>query len=120
MSASVAAVAASFATAVAAAALTHEPAICGPRATRPPCGPGVKIGIAYRYALYTHCGIRYAWFDGRLWRAAPPLSKRGWREPSQVGTMRLRSRTRADFRASPRRLARFRPAPPLFRPKACD
>lgn len=39
---------------------------CGPKAARPPCGPGVRLGVDYEYLLYDHCGIEWALFDDRL------------------------------------------------------
>lgn len=41
-----------------------------------PCGRGVEPGRAYAYRLWTHCGIRQAWFDGRLWEAQTPAEPR--------------------------------------------
>jgi hypothetical protein len=44
---------------------------CSGQEELPPCGPGVEMGKPYPYTLYTHCGIRSAYFDGRRWVAAP-------------------------------------------------
>ena len=50
------------------------PTVQGNLHEEPPQGPGVEIGTGYPYALYVHCGIRDARFDGRLWMADPMLS----------------------------------------------
>lgn len=31
-----------------------------------------QIGVAYPFDLYTHCGIRFAWFGGTWWEASKP------------------------------------------------
>ena len=57
----------------------------------------------YPFALYTHCGINEARFQGRWYAAETPLSDGhgnpppGWGNPFQPGTMTIRSATRADF-----------------------
>jgi hypothetical protein len=82
------------------------------------------MAVYYAYGLQTHCGIDWAFFDGRLWVADPPLDDGsgnppdGWDNPRQVGFMGLRSHREAEFRAGDRR-AHFRPAPPGFEPPGC-
>ncbi|GAB3850280.1 hypothetical protein [Dactylosporangium cerinum] len=55
------------------------------------------------FELYTHCGIDEAFFDGRYYEAAEPLSDGsgnpppGWGNPSQDGTIRVISATEARF-----------------------
>ena len=99
-------------------------ALCFPGAKRRVCTGPVVVGRGYRYELYTHCGIRDAYFGGRWWLAAPPLDDgsanppRGWGNPTQEGRMRLTAPRRAEFRAG-RLVARFRPAPRLYRPRLC-
>ena len=45
---------------------------------------------------------------------------RGWDNPTQRGLMRLLTSERADFRVPDRLSVVFVPAPPSFRPQACD
>jgi hypothetical protein len=65
----------------------------------------VTVGTRYRVMIETHCGVRGAYFGGRLWPAAPPSSDgsdsppRGWDNPLQVGVMRLVDARHAEFRA---------------------
>ena len=99
-------------------------ALCFPGAKQRVCTGPVVGGRSYRYELYTHCGVRNAYFAGRWWLAAPPLDDgsgnppRGWDNPTQVGKMRLTTRRRAEFRAG-RLVARFRPAPRGYRTPLC-
>jgi hypothetical protein len=99
--------------------------VCSMKVHALPCRRGMRVGARYRLDLGTHCGIRDAWFDGRLWLAKPQLSDgsdnppRGWGNPWQRGTIRLVTRTRAVFRAG-RLVARFRPAPRSYRSRACE
>jgi hypothetical protein len=77
-------------------------------------------------ALYTHCGVIAAYFDGRLWRAAPKLSDgsgyppRGWDNPYQRGTMRLLRAKLTEFRAKRSLVARFVPVPRNWHLNRCD
>lgn len=54
-----------------------------------------SIGQAVPFRLFTHCGIRYADFDGRLFYPDPPLDDgngnppRGWGNPYDDGSMTL-------------------------------
>ena len=99
--------------------------VCWPNAERPPCGPGAEVGTEYEHQLYTHCGIEYTQFDGRLWLAQPPLHDgyrnppAGWGNPSQLGFVELVGVDNAVFRAGPL-VAHFTPAPGGYRPPACD
>ena len=101
--------------------------LCGPAAAEPPCGMGAILGRSYPYQLLTHCGVNHAYFDGRLWVVVGgPLddgfanAPRGWDNPTQRGLMRLLTSERADFRVPDRLSVVFVPAPPSFRPQACD
>ena len=53
--------------------------------------PSTGVGVPFQ--LYTHCGIRFADFDGRRFYADPPLDDgsgnppRGWGNPYDDGTM---------------------------------
>lgn len=94
---------------------TTTAAYCSPAEAGPPCGPGATVGSAYPFTPFTHCGILGAYFDGRFWRAAPPLSDgsgnppRGWKNPSDTGTIRLVSHEVAQFRSDGGLTARFVP-----------
>jgi hypothetical protein len=78
-----------------------------------------KVGIDYRYELPTHCGVEYAFFSGRWWRATPRLYEGdakvnpppGWGNPTEPGTMRLVSRGEARFEGDSGNTARFKPGP---------
>ncbi len=97
---------------------------CYPGNPAPACQDGVRMGVAYEYELYTHCGIRQAYFAGRYWVADPPLGDGsgnpppGWGNPTQRGSMELVAPQRAEFRAGPLG-ATFEPAAPSFRPQMC-
>ena len=100
---------------------------CSPRSARPACAGPVRRGASYLYVLRTHCGILDAYFNGRLWRASPPLSDgsgnppRGWDNPEQLGGMRLLHRDVAEFRARGKKLvARFTPAPSGWKVGVCE
>ncbi len=66
--------------------------------------PEPKVLRSFDYTLYTHCGIRFAQFDGRVW-ATIPLSDgsgnppEGWGNPGQPGTVDVMSERRALFTA---------------------
>ena len=79
---------------------------------------GRVTGRFVSYHLYTHCGIRYADFNGKRFYADPPLNDgngnppRGWGNPSDDGFLILRdsdaavfidlSAHRADFSTHPK------------------
>lgn len=88
---------------------------CGPKAARPPCGPGVRLGVDYEYLLYDHCGIEWALFDDRLWRTRPRPSNSGNFIP---GVMRLLGNDSAEFRSGQLVVA-FTPAPKRYEPRPC-
>ena len=99
--------------------------LCTADAEVTPCGRGVDVGVDYDYVLYTHCGIRWAVFDGRLWVAEPPLTDGsgnpppGWGNPMASGVMRLQASGAAEFQSGPL-VARFAPAPPAYERQVCD
>ena len=76
---------------------------CSPQDQNVPCAQGVAAGKPYNYQLYTHCGIRWAYFDGRWWKASPVLDDgsrnppRGWGNPFDIGSMVLSADDRARF-----------------------
>jgi hypothetical protein len=100
--------------------------VCAPGVRARTCTGPVKLGVSYPYTLPTHCGVVGAYFNGRLWRASPPLTDGsgnpppGWANPFQVGTMRLRSATWAEFRTRAGLRASFRPAPRGWRFERCE
>lgn len=101
--------------------------VCSPRSARPACAGPAQVGVRYLHVLRTHCGILGTYFDGRLWRASPPLSDgsgnppRGWDNPEQLGKMRLLRDDRAEFQARGKSLvARFTPAPSGWKLEICD
>ncbi len=85
--------------------------------------PPAEIGIRYSHQLYTHCGIRYADFDGRMWLADPILGDAnpppGWGNPFDPGTMELVSRDRALFLSHSGERAFFVPAPEDYEFEIC-
>jgi len=103
---------------------TSRRLLCLPDAEKPPCAAEVELGGDY--VLYTHCGIEWAIFDGRLWLAHPPLlddgvrgAPPGWSDPAQAGVMRRAGDERAELRAGSL-VATFAPAPPAYAREACD
>ncbi|GEM_PF-2458033 len=93
------------------------PIACSPQITKQPCSAGVEVGKHYPYQLYTHCGIRWAYFDGRWWQATPPLDDgsgnppRGWGNPYAPGTMEMVSASLARFTGRAGQTAEFKPLP---------
>ena len=86
-------------------------------------GAPAEIGVRYSHSLYTHCGIRYANFDGRRWLADPILGEAnpppGWGNPFDSGTMELVSKDRAMFLSHSAERAYFIPAPENYQFKLC-
>ena len=95
------------------------PLICGPKRERLPCGTGVEQGVAYRFNLPTHCGIEWAYFDGRYWVPRPKLDPPSHWASIESGMIVLVRRDRALFEADAGGGARFTPAPAPYRPDAC-
>lgn len=99
--------------------------ICGPDVAALPCGSGVDPGVGYRYKLLTHCGIEYAYFDGRFWLADPKLDDgsgnppAGWDNPFAEGVMTLLPGDEARFTDDEERTVVFRPAPDSYQPPGC-
>ena len=82
---------------------------------RPPCGPGAELDVAYPLVVWTRCGVRFARFDGRLWRAVPELVEgdrppAAWDDRPELGAMTLVSPAAARFRSKSGGVARFAPA----------
>ena len=95
------------------------------RPKAPPHGQGAEIGTAYPYALYVHCGIRDARFDGRLWMADPMLSDGSgnppvdWVPDDSVGVMELVRDDLAVLTAKSGRVVEFKPWPPNVEWRPC-
>ncbi len=86
-------------------------------------GAPAQIALRYPHQLYTHCGVRYADFDGRKWLADPILGGAnpppGWGNPFDTGTMELVSKDRALFLSDSGEQAFFEPAPEDYEFKIC-
>jgi hypothetical protein len=91
--------------------------VCGPDVEGVPCGTGVEQGAAYRFDLLVHCGIEWAYFDGRYWVAAPRIDPPADWNPIEHGTMTLRGEE-AVFEGDAAE-ARFAPAPAGYEPPPC-
>ncbi|MDA0263475.1 MAG: hypothetical protein O3A93_04945 [Chloroflexi bacterium] len=82
-----------------------------------------EIGVRYAHRLYTHCGIRYADFDGRRWLADPALGDAnpppGWGNPFDPGTIELLAEDRAMFISHSGERAFFIPAPEDYPFRIC-
>ena len=91
--------------------------MCGPEIAGLPCGPGVEIGKTYSFTLYTHCGVRRSYFDGRRWIVGPTLLNNdinpppGWGNPTDEGTMELVAKNVARYTSRSGLVAEFRPLP---------
>jgi hypothetical protein len=78
------------------------------------------VGHPYRFSLLTHCGIEWAYFNGRYWMPMPMLdAPRDW-EGIETGTMVLKRRGVAVFEAAKGRTVRFVTAPTSYHPPDCE
>ena len=94
------------------------PFICSPEAKRFPC-TSAEAGVSYPFNLLTHCGIEWAYFDGRYWVPRPKVDRpRHWAS-IESGTMVLERPDMVVFEADEGGGARFEPAPADFRPETC-
>ena len=90
----------------------------------PQTGPATpSVGVAYPYDLLTHCGVRYAYFEGRWWEADSPSSRDLAKGSNPytgyvAGTMTLTSDATARFDLPHTITATFHPLSGL--PKACS
>jgi hypothetical protein len=99
---------------------------CNPESTGIPCVEGVEVGEEYPYRLYTHCGIRSAYFNAQWWIADPVLEDnynppQGWGNPFDVGTMQMTQKNRLLYLSAGGETAEFRPLAPgeEYRPFPC-
>lgn len=79
-------------------------AVVGCGAPSEPSPGEVRVGTAYRYKLYTHCGPFEAKFAGEYWESIPDApgdaaDRHGWNDPEQRGTMTRVSEDGAVFEA---------------------
>lgn len=90
---------------------------CGSYTLDLPCGPGVEMGKAYSFIIYTHCGVRRAYFDGYWWLVDPMLSDgngnppSGWGNPYDRGMMEMVAVNVALYTSESGMLAVFTPLP---------
>jgi hypothetical protein len=94
------------------------PFICAPKETQVPCSEAEQ-GVSYSFNLLTHCGIEWAYLDGRYWVPRPRVDPPSDWAAIEPGTMVLESRDVAVFEAEKGGGARFVPAGPGFRPETC-
>jgi hypothetical protein len=95
------------------------PLVCAPEHAQVPCGAGAEAGVSYRFNLLTHCGIEWAYFDGRYWIPRPRVDAPSDWANIEPGTMVLERRDVAVFEADEGGGARFAPAPAGYRPETC-
>ena len=95
------------------------PLVCGPDVRRAPCGDGVEPGREYRFNLLTHCGIEWAYADGRYWVPRPRVEAPSDWAAVEGGTVVLSSGDELVFEADKGGGSRFVPAPEGFRPETC-
>ena len=96
------------------------PLVCGPEHNKLPCTAGVEEGVGYRFNLLTHCGIEWAYFDGRYWVPMPMLDAPSHWAGIEAGTIVLEQPGVALFEADEGGGARFVPAPRSYRPPDCE
>jgi hypothetical protein len=96
------------------------PLVCGPERNKLPCSAGVEEGAGYRFNLLTHCGIEWAYFDGRYWVPMPMLDAPSHWAGIEAGTIVLEQPGVALFEADEGGGARFVPAPRSYRPPDCE
>jgi hypothetical protein len=96
------------------------PLVCGPEHNKLPCTAGVEEGVGYRFNLLTHCGIEWAYLDGRYWVPMPMLDEPSHWAGIEAGTIVLEQPGVAIFEADEGGGARFVPAPRSYRPPDCE
>jgi hypothetical protein len=95
------------------------PLVCLPKHTAVPCARGVEQGVVYRFNLQTHCGIEWAYFNGRYWVPNPMIDAPSHWAAITAGTMVLERPGIAVFEADEEGGARFVPAPTSYKPPGC-
>jgi hypothetical protein len=95
------------------------PLVCGPEHRRLPCSAGVETGAEHPFNLLTHCGIEWAYLDGRYWVPERPTDPPSHWAAIEPGAIVLADPDLAVFEAEEGGGARFVPAPASFRPEPC-
>ena len=95
------------------------PLVCTPDDRQVPCARGVEPGVKYTFNLLTHCGVEWAYFDGRYWVPRPAVKAPSHWAAITEGEMVLRRGDVAVFEAADGGGARFVPAPRSYRPETC-
>jgi hypothetical protein len=93
--------------------------VCGPDIETTPCGDGVEAGVPYRFELLTHCGVVWAYLDGRYWIASPKIDPPPDWSPVESGTVTLVGEQQVRFEGDSGGQASFRPAPHAYEPPPC-
>ena len=96
------------------------PMVCSPEHTQLPCTGGVEEGVAYRFNLLTHCGIEWAYFNGRYWVPNPKVDTPSDWAGIEAGTMVLERRGVAVFEATKGGTVRFVTAAASYHPPNCE
>lgn len=92
--------------------------VCEPEIEEAPCTDGVEQNAAYSFRLMTHCGIEWAYFDGRFWVPREEVKTPSDWAAVTAGTMTLVIEREAVFEREPHSI-RFVPAPDSYRPPPC-
>jgi hypothetical protein len=99
----------------------EAPATAGQELTVP---TPARVGVAYPFDLYTHCGVLGADVAGTWFAAGPPLVEgtppAGWGNPYQRGTLTLLTSSEALFQDEAGHEVRLSAAPESQRPAPCD
>lgn len=98
------------------------PLVCLPKHKQIPCTAAVEERVSYPFTLLTHCGVEWAYFDGRFWVPRPkvtPSHGPSFQTNFTSGRMILERPGAAVFEANAGGDVRFVPAPRAYRPPAC-
>jgi hypothetical protein len=95
------------------------PLVCLPKHTLLPCARGVEQGVGYRFNLQTHCGIEWAYFNGRFWVPRRTIDAPSHWAAITGGTLVLEQPDVAVFEADEGGGARFVPASASYKPPGC-
>jgi hypothetical protein len=98
----------------------HVPMVCEPKHDQLPCASGVAQGVEYRFNLLTHCGVEWAYFDGRYWVPTTTVKTPSHWAAIEAGTLVLERPDLAVFAADEGVGARFAPASASYRPPSCE
>ncbi len=92
--------------------------VCESAIETPPCGRGAEQDAAYSFLLLTHCGVEWAYFDGRYWVPREAVDTPPDWSGVTKGAMTLDARDVAVFRSGSTEIP-FVPAPESYRPPPC-